>query len=263
VASFVAVAGLWYSSVQTRQATEQARQDRALTKEGQITDRYTAAVSNLGEDKTDVRLGGIYALQRIMKDSPRDQGTIVNVLAAYVRTHAAKAPKNDSPAATGKDLRETPADVDAAFTVLVTRDTSRDISSERDRTVEGERNTRSTTIELDLRAVSLPGTSPTGLIEQPGADLFGANLSDTDLRDANLHDADLRDADLEFADLRGANLEFADLRDAALSADLRDAFLHGVDLRGAGLYDADLRGADLGDADRTWVQHRLGTTPRP
>ncbi|WP_405809014.1 hypothetical protein OG524_03430 [Streptomyces sp. NBC_01520] len=89
--------GLWYSNVQTRQANEQAQQantqardDRALAKEGQITDRYTAAVGNLGEDQVDVRLSGIYALERIMQDSGRNQPTITNVLAAYVRTHAAK-----------------------------------------------------------------------------------------------------------------------------------------------------------------------------
>ncbi|WP_405392416.1 hypothetical protein OG596_34145 [Streptomyces sp. NBC_01102] len=88
VAAVVAVVGLWYPNVQTRQANEQAQQanaqagdDRALAKEGQITDRYTAAVGNLGEDKVDVRLGGIYALERIMQDSGRNQPTITNVLA--------------------------------------------------------------------------------------------------------------------------------------------------------------------------------------
>lgn len=70
LASLAAVAALWYSNVQVRQANDQARQERALVKEGQITDRYTAAVGNLGADRTDVRLGGIYALQRIMQDSP-------------------------------------------------------------------------------------------------------------------------------------------------------------------------------------------------
>ncbi|MGW3835159.1 hypothetical protein [Streptomyces microflavus] len=48
VAAVVAVVGLWYSDIQTRQANEQARDDRALAKEGQVTDRYTAAVGNLG-----------------------------------------------------------------------------------------------------------------------------------------------------------------------------------------------------------------------
>ncbi|MFJ1958261.1 hypothetical protein ACIOGT_16830 [Streptomyces microflavus] len=54
-----AVAGIWYSNVQTRQASDQARADRALSKEGQITDRYTAAVANLGEDKIDLRLKAV------------------------------------------------------------------------------------------------------------------------------------------------------------------------------------------------------------
>lgn len=35
-----------------------------------------------------MRLGGIYALQRIMQDSVRDHSTVVSVLAAYVRQHA-------------------------------------------------------------------------------------------------------------------------------------------------------------------------------
>ncbi|MFE5993799.1 hypothetical protein [Streptomyces sp. NPDC056453] len=125
----VAVGTLWYSGVQTRQANEQARDDRALAKEGQITDRYTAAVANLGEDKMDVRLGGIYALQRIMQDSPRDQSTIANVLATYIRTHAAKPPAKGS---------SVPADVQAALNIIAARDIARD-----------------GTFRLDLHAVKL------------------------------------------------------------------------------------------------------------
>ncbi|MFE9645816.1 hypothetical protein ACFYO0_17255 [Streptomyces sp. NPDC006365] len=50
IASAVAVAGLWYS-------TNQVRDELAITKEGQITDRYSAAVENLGDDSMDVRSG--------------------------------------------------------------------------------------------------------------------------------------------------------------------------------------------------------------
>jgi len=32
-----------------------------LTQQGQLTDRYTRAIEQLGSDKQDVRLGGIYA----------------------------------------------------------------------------------------------------------------------------------------------------------------------------------------------------------
>ncbi len=34
-----------------------------ITEQGQITDRYNAAITNLGSSSVDVRLGGIYALQ--------------------------------------------------------------------------------------------------------------------------------------------------------------------------------------------------------
>ena len=33
-----------------------------LTQQGQITDRYTKAIEQLGSEKADVRLGGIYSL---------------------------------------------------------------------------------------------------------------------------------------------------------------------------------------------------------
>jgi hypothetical protein len=59
-----------------------------LSREGHLTDRYTKAVEQLGSDKIEVRLGGIYALERLMRDSSTDQPTIVEVLAAYIRRHA-------------------------------------------------------------------------------------------------------------------------------------------------------------------------------
>src|SRR5664280_1939441 len=40
-----------------------------LSREGHLTDRYTRAVEQLGSDKIEVRLGGIYALERLMRDS--------------------------------------------------------------------------------------------------------------------------------------------------------------------------------------------------
>ena len=55
---------------------------------GSPHDRYTKAVEQLGSDKIEVRLGGIYALERLMRDSSTDQPTIVEVLAAYIRQHA-------------------------------------------------------------------------------------------------------------------------------------------------------------------------------
>ena len=59
-----------------------------LSRESHVTDRYTKAIEQLGSEGLDVRLGAIYALERIMFDSPRDHPTIVEVLAAFVREHS-------------------------------------------------------------------------------------------------------------------------------------------------------------------------------
>ena len=48
-----------------------------LTEQGQVTDRYTKAVEQLGSDKLDVRIGGIYALERVARDSARDHPTVM------------------------------------------------------------------------------------------------------------------------------------------------------------------------------------------
>lgn len=42
-----------------------------VNREGQITERYTRGVEQLGSDNRGVRVGGIYALERIAKDPPR------------------------------------------------------------------------------------------------------------------------------------------------------------------------------------------------
>src|SRR4051794_25603678 len=39
------------------------------SREGQITDRFSKAVEQLGNDKVEIRLGGIYALERVARDS--------------------------------------------------------------------------------------------------------------------------------------------------------------------------------------------------
>lgn len=178
--------GLWY----TAQSLETSRQAQSVAEQGQVTDRYTKAVEQLGSAKDDVRLGGIYALERLAKDSPRDHQTIYDVLTAFVRQHdpkpAAKLPK------------EPATDVQAALTVFGRRKESND--------------------RFNLREVRVKG-----------ADLSPANLDRVDLSDANLRDANLRDANLRDADLIGTDLSGADLRDADLrGTDLSGADLRGV-----------------------------------
>jgi hypothetical protein len=70
-----------------------------VNREGQITDRFTRAIDQLG--KTDeegnrlfeIRIGGIYALERIARESEEDYWPIMEVLTAYVRQHAHRLPE--------------------------------------------------------------------------------------------------------------------------------------------------------------------------
>ena len=65
-----------------------------LNREGQITDRFTKAIDHLGAVDKDgnkaleIRLGGIYALERIARDSADDHWRVIEVLCGYVRHNA-------------------------------------------------------------------------------------------------------------------------------------------------------------------------------
>jgi hypothetical protein len=61
-----------------------------LSREGQVTDRYTKAIGQLASDKLDVRIGGIFALERIARDSAKDHPTVMEVLTAFIREHSWK-----------------------------------------------------------------------------------------------------------------------------------------------------------------------------
>jgi len=65
-----------------------AQEELRLSRQGQITDRFTSAIDQLGNKSLDIRLGRIYALERIAKESGEDYWPILEILAAYVREHA-------------------------------------------------------------------------------------------------------------------------------------------------------------------------------
>jgi len=65
-----------------------SRRTLELTEQGQVTDRYTKAIEQLGSEKVEVRIGGIYALERIARDSAKDHPTVMEVLTAFIREHS-------------------------------------------------------------------------------------------------------------------------------------------------------------------------------
>jgi hypothetical protein len=161
-----------------------------LTQQGQITDRYTKAIEQLGSDKLDVRLGGIYALERIARDSERDHPTVVEVLSAFVREHSDPAQIIAPNPMISSARSMPPTDIQAALTVL------------------GRLPHRLGVSRGDLAGAFLVGADLTGA-NLSGARLIGANLSGARLIGANLSGALINRADLSGADLAGANLSDA------------------------------------------------------
>jgi hypothetical protein len=200
-----------------------------VSREGQLTERFATAIDHLGSDKAEVRLGGIYTLERIAKNSSADRQTVQSVLAASVRTHApwlVGAPNGPQHPTLKVDpslpwLWHRAPDVQTAMWVLGRRPPARD--------------------ELPLYLAR---------VDLRGAFLHDARLSDAELRHTNLARAQMRQVHLEHCDLTDADLRRANMRDAHLTgADLEGAHLQRADLRGADLREADLKDANLNQAD--------------
>jgi hypothetical protein len=211
----------------------QTNRDQLQTaQQGQVTERFTRAIDQLGHAELDVRLGGIYALERIAIDSPDDRAAIVEVLTAFVRGHMPWPPRlpgqylADAPIDQVPELQVRAPDVQAALTVLARRQPSPTPSG-----------------RLDLHASDLRK-----------AILDGANLQGANLDLANLQKADLRGAQLQGARLDGGNIQKARLDGAQLQgtslvgAQLQGARLDGANLRKARLRGVQLQGARLNQA---------------
>jgi len=69
----------------TQEQLRNAQEELQLTRQGQITERFTTAIDHLGHDRTEIRLGGVYALERIAKESEEDHWPIMEILTYYVR----------------------------------------------------------------------------------------------------------------------------------------------------------------------------------
>ncbi|HTF06694.1 MAG TPA: pentapeptide repeat-containing protein [Asanoa sp.] len=82
---------------------EQARIGEYDATERRVTDLFTKAVDLLGSDKAAVRLGGLYALERLAQDNARHRQTVVAVVCAYLRM--TDEPGEDAPPAGDDEVR--------------------------------------------------------------------------------------------------------------------------------------------------------------
>lgn len=215
-------------------AEETAQKNLEHLETSKITERFSKAIELLGSEKLDVRIGAIYALERIARDSQPDHWTVMEVLTAFIREHAkppisttssinttnteAMIETTDERASNPSTEEVIATDIQAALTVIGRRQWR-----------EQEKDNR----HLDLSKAYLPNASLTD------AHFEGADLSDTHLQRAYLAKAHLEGANLIDAHLEGAYL---------LATHLQQANLCKVHLEGAFLVTTYLEGADLSDA---------------
>jgi uncharacterized protein YjbI with pentapeptide repeats len=278
----VAAVAAWIALMRHFAQTDADRQRR-------ISETYSRAVGQLASEKMEERLGGIYTLEGISRESRGDYWTIMETLTAFVRERArwkdsenvlesgkvvTSIPREtNSPSGVNGEAqaleRRPPTDIAAVLAVI-----GRRLATERNR--EEVQNRFFNLREADLRGTTLRDFcleyADLGGAHLDGADLRGTHLKGADLRSAHLRDARLRGACLEGAYLVGACLQGAGLQGANLRgshlmmahldgarlrvADLENANVEGAHLEGAYLVGAKLKGVDLskaiGDA-KTWL----------
>jgi len=223
----------WQQLIISREELKNSRDVLITTQQAQITERFTRAIEQLGKSDDAVnagskgtqlgtsknlaiRLGGIYALERISRDSETDYPAVIDVFTAFVRENAPLKGK--------ETIGKVKPDIQAILSVLGRRMRSYG---------KGESQ------RIDLSATNLSGAD---LVEAnlAGANLTSSQLQETHLNRANLNDTQMLNANLSGAFLERANLSMADLR----GVNFKSAHVNEANFSGANLDGADLREAE-------------------
>ncbi|MGB9939334.1 pentapeptide repeat-containing protein [Methanosarcina sp.] len=236
-----------------------AEENLKVSQEGQITERFTRAVDqlgaidHLGNPAIEIRLGGIYALERIANESEKDYWPIMEILTAYIR-------KNTSAGIVeNKKVTHIATDIQTNGNIMDEFSEPKELSLDIQAilSVIGKRrysfnNGEDSCLNLGMTHLEWADLNSSHL---ENADLGGAFLKYADLGGVHLEWANLPYSHLEFADIHHAHLEnagfaFAHLEWADLnSSHLEEAYLRGAHLKGVDFSDSHLEGTDLHEAD--------------
>jgi hypothetical protein len=158
------------------------------TEEKQITERFTRAVEQLGNQQSSaIRLGAIYSLERIAGDSLRDHWVVMEILAAFVRENAALSKHENSIGGISEEVQ-------AALTVIKRRDVSKD-----------PRNASLDLSRTYLKKANLKGEIVKELTFWKYSSKF-SDLSNIDFTKSNLAEADFSNAKIVGANFSEAIL---------------------------------------------------------
>jgi uncharacterized protein YjbI with pentapeptide repeats len=214
-----------------------------ISKEKQITEVLSKAIEQLGNtDSIEVRLGGIYTLERVARDSNKDFWTVMEILMAYIkkRTSSVEIILDLNSASSSLIKESMSQDVQAALKVIARRIVSQDPAN----------------LAIDL---SLCNFKKTYLKKArfDRIDLSGTSFEDSSLENSRFLLANLSSTNFLNADLSNSNFCRADLS----NSNFQNAKLKGAKFKEAKFDKTNLKGADLSNAvELTQAQIDLALT---
>jgi len=180
-----------------------------IAQQGQITERFSRAIEQLGSERLAIRLGGIYSLERIAKESKKDFIPIMEVFSAYLRKNSPiwkSKPKEKA--------NEVAIDINAIITAIGRRSTEFHPEN----------------FKIDLNDVWINGLL-----------LDDMNFSNISFINSDLSRSVLNDVILKNADLVNTNME----KFTSVGGDFRESFLFEVNMRDSHLDHSNLQGVLL------------------
>ena len=214
VSGFGALFGVFLAilrSEENKRQSDSAEREATTAEQGLITDRLNKATEGLGKKDgespvIEVRLGALYALERIAQDSIRDHVPIMEILCDYLRHNSPWLDKTKK--STKAIARE---DIQTALAIIGRRGNGK--GGEERLKKEREQEYRINLIVSDLHGAHLPDATFIGArfnhsnLKQTY--LYGANLSSASFDTANLHRAWIG-----LANMSGVILDNANMKDA-------------------------------------------------
>lgn len=236
---------------------QHAGRQLTLAEKGHYTTRFNEATNNLGTGKKDVAIGAIYAFDRIMHDSGRDQPGIIAVLTAYARENS-PVPMTGTFAKLSGRIPELRHDISAVVRVLAARPRGKDARQEVDLNYTDLHNLRLTAYNVDdIKGGAKPEFLHLGPVNLNSTDLRFARIVKVDLDRSSLSSANLTcllftETTLTESDLRGATLDLANLLAVKIGDESdpdKGVSMSDARMRGATLTDVDLSHANLEDTE--------------
>ena len=232
---------LWRGRLAERQADTGQR--------GLLNERYQKGAEMLGSGVLSVRMGGIYALQRLAEDNPKEYAIqILGLFCAFVRHPTRDESTTQSPDnETEEHFRE---DVGAIMAFIGYRNQS--IIN-----IEKETDFRLDLREANLNRIHLGGANLSNA-NLNGANLSGARLTRANLSQTQLENANLSDVLADHANCLWTQFTRAQLTNIRLvNANCSNASMFKTNLSGAILAEANLSEALFSDADLSHA-HLMG-----